>query len=313
MAKLIFGCGYLGERVARRWLALGETVYAVTRSADRATLWSQIGLRPIVADITADQAPALPAEIDTVLFAVGYDRQPRAAGSAAAPSSTTSDAPPSIHDVYVGGLARALSWLPPSTRRLIYISSTGVYGDATGSEVDETSPCQPQREGGRACLAAEQLLHAPAWAERSVILRLAGIYGPGRIPRSADLLAGRPIDAPREGWLNLIHVDDAAGIVLQAANADLSRVAGPRPVLYVVSDGQAVPRGEYYQELARLLGAPPPQFVEPTADSPAAARAASDKRVMPHKLLREIAPTLVYPNYRAGLAAIVGQSDKNGP
>jgi nucleoside-diphosphate-sugar epimerase len=311
MAKLIFGCGYLGERVARRWLALGETVYAVTRSANRGKLWTQTGLRPIVADITADPDPELPDDIDTVLFAVGYDRQPRGADRGTAPSPSTAAPPPSIHDVYVGGLGRALTWLPPTTRRLIYISSTGVYGDWEGSEVDESTPCHPSREGGRACLAAEQLLHAPDWVERSVILRLAGIYGPGRIPRSADLLAGRPIDAPREGWLNLIHVDDAARIVLQAANYDLSRSTGARPVLYVVSDGQPVPRGEYYEELARLLGAPPPKFAKPMADSPAAARAASDKRVVPRKLLRELAPTLQCPSYRAGLAAIVGQA-KNG-
>jgi uncharacterized protein YbjT (DUF2867 family) len=100
MAKLIFGCGYLGERVARRWLAQGETVYAVTRSAERAVAWNQLGLRPIVADITANAVPVLPSDIDTVLFAVGYDRQPRVAATSAA--ATT----PSIYDVYVGGLAR---------------------------------------------------------------------------------------------------------------------------------------------------------------------------------------------------------------
>jgi nucleoside-diphosphate-sugar epimerase len=134
-------------------------------------------------------------------------------------------------------------------------------------------------------------------------LRLAGLYGPGRIPRSSDLVAGRPIDAPAHGWLNLIHVDDAARIVLLAEE----RASPPRT--YVVSDGAPVPRAEYYAELARLLNAPPPRFVEPAADSPAALRAGSDKRINPRRMFAELKPTLLYPDYRAGLAAIVGCND----
>ena len=290
MAKLIFGCGYLGSRVADLWRAAGDEVYAVTRSAQRAASFASAGLKPIVADLTAASELPIPQEVRTVLFAVGYDR----AGG------------PSIGEVYVGGLERALAALPASIRRFVYISSTGVYGHVTGSEVDESSPCHPTREGGRACLAAEQLLRASRFADKAIILRLAGIYGPGRIPRSQDLLAGRPIDAPAAGWLNLIHVEDAAGIVLLAErHAQLPR-------LYVVSDGQPVQRGDYYRELGRLVNAPPPQFVEPPPASPAAERAASDKRVNPRLMMTELSPTLRYPSYREGLAAIVcSQEDQS--
>jgi nucleoside-diphosphate-sugar epimerase len=187
-----------------------------------------------------------------------------------------------------------------SVERFIYVSSTGVYGKVTGAEVDETSPCQPTREGGRACLAAEELLWASPFAERTIILRLAGLYGPERIPRSNGLLAGLPIDAPSTGWLNLIHVEDAARIVVLAVQK-----AQP-PKLYVVSDGNPVIRGDYYGELARLLGAPPPRFVEPRADSPAQQRASSDKRVNPRRLFADLSPALLYPSYREGLAHIVG-------
>jgi nucleoside-diphosphate-sugar epimerase len=138
-----------------------------------------------------------------------------------------------------------------------------------------------------------------------VILRLAGLYGPGRIPRSADLVAGRPIDAPARGWLNLIHVDDAAQIVLLAEQRALL------PRTYVVSDGQPVVRTEYYAELARLLRAPPPTFVEPVASSPAAARAASDKRIVPRRMFAELRPTLQFPSYREGLAAIVAAEQRS--
>ena len=282
MAKLIFGCGYLGIRVARLWLAAGEPVIAVTRSSVRAQQLAVEGIQPLIADITANAELQLPQVLRTVLFAVGYDRL---AGH-------------SIHDVYVGGLARALDQLPKAVEKVIYISSTGVYGQVTGDEVDEDSPCLPTREGGKACLAAEQLLQASRFGSRSIILRLAGIYGPGRIPRSADLLAGKPVDAPAAGWLNLIHVEDASRIVLLA-----DQQAGPRT--YVVSDGQPVHRGDYYAELARLLGAPPPQFSVPDANTPAALRAASDKRVQPRRMFSELKPVLAYPSYREGLAAVV--------
>jgi hypothetical protein len=64
-------------------------------------------------------------------------------------------------------------------------------------------------------------------------------------------------------------------------------------------------RGDYYRELSRLLGAPSPQFVEPAPDSPAAQRAASDKRIQPRRLFADLQPALAYPSYREGLAAIV--------
>ena len=189
--------------------------------------------------------------------------------------------------------------MPNSVNRFLYISSTGVYGKVIGSEVDEHSACEPSREGGKACLASEHLLQDSRFASQAVILRLAGLYGPGRIPRAADLLAGRPIDAPADGWLNLIHVDDAARIVVLAEE----RVSPPRT--FVVSDAQPVPRADYYAELARLLNVPPPQFTAPPVDSPAAQRAASNKRINSARMFAELQPQLLYPNYRAGLAAIV--------
>lgn len=282
MAKLIVGCGYLGQRVLDLWRAQREKVYAVTRSVDRAAQWSKQYVTPIVADITKPIEVKAPTDIDTVLFAVGFDPQ---AGS-------------SIREVYVDGLARVLAWLPSSVRRFIYISSTGVYGSFQGEWIDEQAPCEPQREGGKACLAAEQLLAASPFADRSVVLRLAGIYGPGRIPRVRDLLAGKPLDASASGYLNLIHVVDAARIVLLAEKQNTS------PCL-LVSDGQPVIRGDYYAELAGLLNAPPPQFV-PGADlTPIAKRGSADKRISNARLIKELAPEFQFPDYRAGLANAV--------
>lgn len=283
MAKLIFGCGYLGLRVARLWLARGETVYAMTRSAEKAQILKTEGIWPLVGDLLRGEPLSVPQNLTTILFTVGYDR------ASATP----------IQDVYVRGVQRAIDCLPEAVERFIYISSTGVYGHAAGEEVDEDTPCQPLRAGGVASLGAERALEASKLQSGAVILRMAGLYGPGRIPRSADLVAGRPIDAPAHGWLNLIHADDAARTVL------LAEQRAPLPRTYVVSDGHPVVRAEYYAELARLLHAPAPRFIDPPAASPVAARAASDKRVVPRRMFAELAPSLQYPSYREGLQAIV--------
>ena len=175
MTKLIFGCGYLGERVAKRWQDAGDEVVVVTRSRERATLFEQQGYRAMVADVTRPETLTDLPVADTVLFSVGYDRKSGAA----------------IEDVYAGGVRNVLAALPTGTGRFIYISTTGVYGPAGGEWVDEETPPDPQREGGRASLAAEQALAASPLGSRSVILRLAGIYGPGRVPFINELRGGR--------------------------------------------------------------------------------------------------------------------------
>lgn len=288
MAKLIFGCGYLGTHVAAQWRAAGEAVYAVTRTADRAAALAALGIEPLIADIGQISPPALPKNVETVLFAVGYDRI----------------GPTTMHAVYVGGLERALGALPPSVERFIYISTTGVYGPAGGDAVDEDTPCQPMREGGRASLAAEHLLRSSPWAARAIVLRLAGIYGPRRLPRAADLLAGRPLDTDPDALINLIHVEDAARIVIAAERA----VQPPR--LYVVSDGKPVLRREFYGEMARLLGAPPPRFALGDR-SQATQRREGSKRVCPRRLFADLEPTLLYPSYREGLRAILESEATN--
>ena len=287
MDRLIVGGGYLGLRVARRWRDRGERVAVVTRSPSRAEKLAAEGFAPLVADVTqATSLVALPCA-KTVLFSVGYD-----------PGGGKS-----IEEVYAAGLRNVLDALPNATGRLIYISSTGVYGDSAGDWVDEDSPCNPKRPGGKASLAAEEILWRHPLGARSIVLRLAGIYGPGRIPNQAALMAGEPMAVPSAGYLNLIHVDDAVSAVEAAAT-----VEAPLPRRYLVSDGHPVCRGDYYAELARLLGAPAPRFVAPPPSDPRAARAAADKRISNARMLAELRVSLRYPTYREGLAAIVGQA-----
>jgi nucleoside-diphosphate-sugar epimerase len=317
--KLLFGCGYLGSRVAALWQAAGERVTIVTRDSAKADALRLRGYEAIVADVCEPATLESLPEAKTVLFAVGYDRR--------APQRT-------IGEVYAQGVRNVLDAVRGSGFRVqgsnasepvpkedpasanpeprtsnpeplfIYVSSTGVYGDADGDWVDETTPCRPLREGGKACLAAEAAIANHQLASRSVVLRLAGIYGPDRIPRGDALRRGEPIDAPAEGYLNLIHVDDAARIVL---DVEIAAAAGKiaTPQTYCVADGHPGMRRDYYAELAQLLEAPPPRFVEPSPSSPAAARAAADKRISNVRLLRDVAPKLRYPSFRDGLAAIV--------
>jgi nucleoside-diphosphate-sugar epimerase len=127
------------------------------------------------------------------------------------------------------------------------------------------------------------------------VLRLAGIYGPGRLPRIDDLRAGRPLEADPDSWLNLIHVDDAAAVVMAVADH-----AGPGP-LYVVSDGRPVRRRDFYARLADLVGSPPPNWIPPAADA-----RGGDKRVDPRRLFAEIGPAFSHPDAIAALAGIPG-------
>lgn len=282
--RLIFGCGYLGLRVARRWVAGGDRVIAATRSEATAERFRAAGLEPLIADVTDRESLGDLPEADTLLYAIGYDRS----------------AEPSIHEVYAEGLRRVLAALPECVGRVIYISTTGVYGDAGGEWVDEQTPPAPSRDGGKASLAAEQILAESPWGDRSVALRLAGIYGPDRLPYLAKLRAGEPIEAPQTGWLNLIHVEDAAMATMAAAEANGS------PGTICVSDGSPTQRRDYYAEVARLLDAPAPRFAEPPAGSSRAARAGADKRISNRLLLKEFKTQLAYPSYRDGLAAIIG-------
>ncbi|HJQ80352.1 MAG TPA: NAD-dependent epimerase/dehydratase family protein [Lacipirellulaceae bacterium] len=286
MNKLIFGCGYLGQRVAIRWREQGAKVFVVTRSAERAASFKQTGYETILADVTRPETLKDLPIADVVLFAVGYDR------SAGKP----------IDDVYAGGMRNVLEALAPETGRLIYISTTGVYGAGSGEWVDENTAPDPQRDGGKASLAAEKALSAHPIAKQSIVLRLAGIYGPLRVPFLNELFGGHPIPARGSGFLNLIHVDDAAMVVDAAAR--LPPFANGLQIV-CVSDGYPILRGEYYAELARQIGAPPPRFVEPAPDSPRAERAVTNRRIRNTRMLRELNVKLAYPDYRAGLAAIL--------
>jgi len=244
---LIAGCGYAGFPAARFWQQAGAKVVAVTRSATRAAEFAACGLEPLVLDITNPQPwPSLP-DAELVIWSVGYDRH----------SGHTREA------VWLHGLTRFLSRLPKTTnpRRIVLTSSTSVYGDCEGGDVDEQTPPQPEQEGGQACLAAERVLleFAAAEGSRAIILRLSGIYGPGRLLRRLDdLRGGVPIPAEPDSWLNLVHVDDITRSLHFCA-----RHPRPPQILNVAAAVTAT-RRDYYSTLAELANVPGPVFAPPT-------------------------------------------------
>ncbi len=283
MKKLVIGCGYLGLRVAQRWTAQGDQVFALTRSPERAQTLARLGVQPIVGDVTQPSSLLQLPAVDTVLYSVGYDR--RAAAS--------------INEVYVEGMRNVLNHLPNEIGRLLYTSSTGVYGQNEGEWVDEDSTCQPQREGGIACLEAENLVRASAKIEQLNILRLAGLYGPGRIPSRAQMDRGEPIATAAQGWLNLIHVIDAVRAIVAVENSPLTRS------LLLVADSEPVTRQAYFEYMAQLCDAPRPSFTAPEPNSAVSQRGVSSKRVNSQRMFEILRQPLRFPTYRSGLKAIL--------
>lgn len=277
---LIVGCGYIGQRVAQRMLTEypDEAVYAVTRSPLRAEALAQQGFRPLVADWTDRRTLGSLPRCRRVLVAVSYDPSRGLSREAS----------------QVGGLSNLLDALP-SEADLCYLSTTGVYHQSDGRWVDECSPARPVGSGGQAHLRAEALLQRRRAVGRWVILRLAGIYGPGRIPRAADVIAGRPLSGPDAGYLNLIHREDAAAAVVAAWQRQTDRHR-----LYLVADDQPVIRRAFYEQIAHLTGSSPPVFA-PTAQPALSARSGGNKRIWNRRMRRDLLPRMVYPSYLQGL------------
>ena len=271
---LIVGCGYLGRRVAARWVAAGRRVAALTRR--NAAPLSKLGVEPVVGDVLDPATLRNLPPARTVLYAVGMDRT---AGR-------------SMRDVYIGGLGHVLNTLPPPGR-FVYVSSTGVYGQTGGEWVDESAPTVPTEGAGRVVLEAEGLLRARLPA--AVVLRFAGIYGPDRLLRKQPLLAGEPLAGDPEKWLNLAHVEDGADAVLAAE----ARAAGGET--YHVADDAPVRRRDFYTLLADLLNAPPARF------DPRPEPGAANRRVSNRAARERLGWVPRYPSYRQGLPAAVAE------
>ncbi|ROR34391.1 NAD-dependent epimerase/dehydratase family protein [Inmirania thermothiophila] len=224
---LVAGCGDVGTRLARALAAEGLRVAALTRGPARHAALAAHGIPALAADLDAG-LPALPAAARV------YHLVP--------PPARGEDDP---------RLARLLAALPRPPARLVYLGTTGVYGDQGGAWTDEDTPPRPARPAARRRLAAEGRAQASG-AGAVVVLRVAGIYGPDRLPRrllASGLALPEPAEAP---WTNRIHVDDLV-TTLRRAGAD-----DAPPGVYDVADGDPRRMTEYLWAVADHLGLPRP-------------------------------------------------------
>ena len=201
---LIAGCGDVGSRLARQMLAANWTVYGLRRDISRLPA----GVRPIAADLHRDDCPSTwpQGELDYLVYCLAASDSGEAGYRAA----------------YVDGLRYVLHWLSEHgqrPKRVLFVSSTSVYGQATGEWVDETSATEPSGFSGRIMLEAEQLLlncGLPA-----SVVRLTGIYGPGRQWLLNQVRQGYRVVSEPPLYGNRIHADDAAGLLAFLLRADV--------------------------------------------------------------------------------------------
>jgi nucleoside-diphosphate-sugar epimerase len=288
MRALIIGCGYVGLPLGADLVRRGHNVFGLRRSASAKAELKAAGITPLVADITKPKTLAdLPRDFDWVVNCV------------ASGGGTAED----YRAVYLQGTLNVLEWLStldprPSAnlKKFVYTSSTSVYGQTDGSVVDESSPTEPLAETSQVLLATENVLLGAARQRNfpAVILRVAGIYGPGRGHWFKQFLKGEArIDGDGGRWLNMIHRDDVVGAIITA----LER--GQPSEIYNAVDDEPVTQVKFFEWLARKLGRDLPPRV---AENAQRKRGATNKRVSNRRLKTELGYEFRYPTFREGCA-----------
>ena len=284
MRVLIVGCGYVGLPLGKELARQGHTVFGLRRSSLADAELLAAGITPLHADLTRPETFAgLPKNFDWVV------------NCTAANGGGAED----YRKIYLAGNRNLVAWLadaPP--KKFVYTSSTSVYGQNDGSVVTETSPTEPEAETAKVLVQAEKLLLA-AVAERqfpAVILRVAGIYGPGRGHAFKQFLRGEArLEGDGSRWLNMIHRDDVAGVIMAA----LER--GIPGEIYNAVDNEPVRQRDFYAWLAEKLNRPLPPAVWADAEA-GRRRGITNKQIKNKKLGSELVYNLIFPNFRIGYA-----------
>ncbi len=270
---LCFGYGYSARALAKRLIPAGWRIIGTYRREEAVTLIEAEGAEPVAVDRVD------PAQATHILISVppGSDGDPVLNAFGAAMSGT------------------GLAWLG-------YLSTTGVYGDTSGGEVNETSPLNPTSDRSARRVEAEagwlSLEGVPAH-----IFRLAGIYGPGRSALD-QIQAGRARRIGKPGFaFSRIHVEDVAGVLAAS-------IAAPNPgAIYNVCDNEPAPQADVIAHGCELLGvdaSPLIPYEEAQRDMTEMARSfwRDNRRVSNARIRTELGYALKYPTYREGLRAI---------
>ncbi len=280
---VVLGCGYVGLELARQ-LRDSYEVVGVRRSADGVEAVEAAGCTGVQADVTDPGTLSRVPDADAVVFAASAGGR----GVAAA------------RETYVEGQRTAVEAFggrehPPD--RYVYTSSTGVYGDHGGDWVDEATPFDPASEREETLIEAERLAldRTADLGVDGTVARFAGLYGPSRYRLE------RYIDGPvTEGYLNMVHRDDAAGAVAHLLEADAARGEAVNVV-----DDEPVSKWEFADWLAEQCGvdAPPKQTKAQRLDgdlSPAAERRIRASKRCANDTLRGLGYEFSYPTFREG-------------
>lgn len=277
---LIAGCGYVGARLAELLVADGDDVFGLKRTPRDLPA----GAVPVAADVTDPSTlEALPPGLDLLVYAVSPG-----GGDAAR-----------YREAYLEGLRNVLEAArrrSPGLRRTLLVSSTGAYGYADGRRVDEDTPPAPNHPRGEILVEAEAV--AVAGPPGGVVLRLGGIYGPGRTSTVERVLAGEAGCPHPERYSNRIHRDDAAG-----AARHLLRLEDPHD-LYLGVDREPAPLRDVYRWIAERGGAPDPCADEDAEAWEATGRRGTNKRCVSDRLAAS-GYRFRYPTFREGYAPLV--------
>jgi nucleoside-diphosphate-sugar epimerase len=294
MRVLIVGCGYVGVPLGAALVAEGHTVVGLRRTGSAGETLRSVGVEPVQADVTDLESlrrVSGPFEwvVNTVASGGGGEEDYRR--------------------VYWQGTRNLLEWLAPNPpRRLVYTSSTGVYGQDDGSVVKETSPTDPAAPTARVLVETERLLLEAA-AQRgfpAVILRVAGIYGPERGYLFKQYLANEArIPGLGQRVLNMIHRDDLVRLIMAALRS------GRAGEIYNAVDDEPVPLIHFFRWLSETLGKNMPPFVPEDAEG-AGKRGATNKRVSNRKIKMELGCPYLHPTFRQGYTAEIRRLSEAG-
>lgn len=280
---LIVGCGYVGQHLAAQ--LSDASISGLVKTHQTARELTQQGIDPLILDLDQPQSSATCGWQQIYYFA-----------------------PPPKRGQQDTRISHFLQTLETARQkiRLVYLGTTGVYGDCGGKWVDETHPVTPKVDRALRRYDAEQQLQR--WrsdtGQEVIILRVAGIYGPNKLPL-ARLRQNKPmIDAKHAPWTNRIHVDDLVQICIAAMDR------GTDGEIYNTSDGQPGNMADYFNQVADATGLPRPPVI--SADEAKGLLStglqsylAESRRIDNRKMLHELDIQLQYPTLNQGLTASV--------
>lgn len=287
---LIVGCGYTGERVAKK-------IWAIDPRRDISAL---VRRGSSLQKLIAMNIPAMTWDLDRPSTQeTRYTLNQVGAGGVVLYST-----PPPRDGEIDTRIKRFLSVIRSKVRHFVYLSTTGVYGDCQGEWIDESRPVNPQNDRSKRRLNAEEQVkkwcieHQARWS----ILRIAGIYGPGRLP-TRQTGSGDTVLTENEAPMgNHIHIDDlvrACSVLIQSDGKDQ---------VINVSDGEPKPSGELRRVVAKAASLPPPQEIgieqaHETFSEIRLSFALESRRINNQRLLDLLGGSLLYPNIEMGVAA----------